>query len=60
MDKFPLSGIGMMVANTCEIKPFDSNPRLEFEKMYGMHIGRGKLPYRSKDSHTYIATLHTR
>jgi hypothetical protein len=43
MNEFPLSGIGMMVANTCEIKPFDSNQRLEFEQMYGMHIGRGKL-----------------
>jgi hypothetical protein len=28
--------------------------------MYGMHIGMGKLPYRSKDSHTQIAILHTR
>jgi hypothetical protein len=61
MDVFPICDIGMMVANTYEIKPFDSNLlRLAFEQMYGMHIGMGKLPYRSKDSHTQIAILHTR
>ena len=42
MDVFPLCGIGMMVANTYEIKPLDFNPRFTFEQMYEMHIGKGK------------------
>jgi hypothetical protein len=44
-DVFPLSGIGMMFANTCEIKPLDSNRRLTFEKIYGMHISYGTERY---------------
>ena len=42
MDVFPLCGVGMMVANTYEMKPLDLIPRFTFEQMYGMHIGWGK------------------
>ena len=36
--------IGMMVANTYEIKLLDSNQRFIFEHMYGIHVDMGRLP----------------